>query len=90
MRAYHPNVMILAMAFTLPSPQYGIAMLIGSLVAAVWQWKAPSGFEAFGYAVAAGFMAGEGIGGTINAMLSVFGLGGERLGTRVGCPAGRC
>ncbi|OAX82925.1 hypothetical protein ACJ72_02713 [Emergomyces africanus] len=90
MRAYHPNVMILAMAFTLPSPQYGIAMLIGSLVAAVWQWKAPLGFEAFGYAVAAGFMAGEGIGGTINAMLSVLGLGGERLGTRVGCPAGRC
>ncbi|PGH05441.1 hypothetical protein GX51_02965 [Blastomyces parvus] len=90
MRAYHPNVMILAMAFTLPSPQYGIAMLIGALVAAVWQWKAPVGFEAFGYAVAAGFMAGEGIGGTINAMLSVLGVGGEGLGTRVGCPAGRC
>ncbi|KAG5290070.1 hypothetical protein I7I48_09576 [Histoplasma ohiense] len=90
MRAYHPNVMILAMAFTLPSPQYGIAMLIGSLVAVVWHWKAPLWYEAFGYAVAAGFMAGEGIGGTINALLSVLGVGGERLGTRVGCPAGRC
>ncbi|PGH14929.1 OPT family oligopeptide transporter [Helicocarpus griseus UAMH5409] len=90
MRAYHPNIMILAMAFTLPAPQYGIAMLIGALIAAAWKWKAPVGFEAFGYAVAAGFMAGEGIGGTINAMLSVVGFGGERLGTRVGCPAGRC
>ncbi|EEH19220.1 hypothetical protein PABG_01539 [Paracoccidioides brasiliensis Pb03] len=90
LRAYHPNLMILAMAFTLPSPQYGIAMFIGALVAAAWTWRSPSGFEAFGYAVAAGFMAGEGIGGTINAMLSVLGFGGERLGTRVGCPAGRC
>ncbi|EER44648.1 conserved hypothetical protein [Histoplasma capsulatum H143] len=78
MRAYHPNVMILAMAFTLPSPQYGIAMLIGSLMAVVWHWKAPLGYEAFGYAVAAGLMAGEGIGGTINALLSVLGAPMER------------
>ncbi|KAK2772821.1 hypothetical protein FQN52_006918 [Onygenales sp. PD_12] len=90
MRAYHPNIMIMAMPFTLPSPQYGIAMLMGAVIAAVWKRKAPEGFEAFGYAVAAGFMAGEGIGGTINAALSVFGVGGERLGTGWGCPAGRC
>ncbi|WEW57180.1 hypothetical protein PRK78_002642 [Emydomyces testavorans] len=90
MRAYHPNLMILAMAFTLPSNQYGLAMLTGSVIAAIWKRKAPQKFEMYGYAVAAGFMAGEGIGGTINAILSVVGLGGNTLGSTIGCPAGRC
>ncbi|KAL3446422.1 OPT oligopeptide transporter protein-domain-containing protein [Aspergillus insuetus] len=74
-RKYHPNFMILAMAFTLPATHYGIAMVIGALVAAE-----------FGAAVA----AGEGIGGSVNALLSILGVGGEGWGTGVGCPAGRC
>ncbi|THC91025.1 hypothetical protein EYZ11_009507 [Aspergillus tanneri] len=57
MRVYHPNFMILAMAFTLPAAHYGIAMLIGSLIATMWKRRSPSGFEEYGYAVAAGFIA---------------------------------
>lgn len=90
MRAYHPNVMILAMAFTLPAAQYGIAFLMGSLVAMVWRRKSPGGFEAYGYAVAAGFIAGEGIGGSVNAAMSILGIGGSGFGSGVGCPAGQC
>ncbi|PLB53361.1 OPT superfamily oligopeptide transporter [Aspergillus steynii IBT 23096] len=90
MRAYHPNMMILAMAFTLPATHYGIAFLMGAVAAVVWRRCAPAGFEAFGYAVAAGFIAGEGIGGSVNAAMSILGIGGRSFGSGVGCPAGVC
>lgn len=89
-RAYHPNMMILAMAFTLPSPQYGIAIMMGAVAAAVWRRKESRGWDRFGFAVAAGLVAGEGIGGTLNGVLAVAGLGGGQVGTSIGCPAGRC
>lgn len=83
-------MMIIGMAFTLPSTQYGTAMLIGAISAYVWCKYAPKNFETYAYAVAAGFMAGEGIGGSINAAIAAVGVGGDRFGTTVGCPAGRC
>jgi uncharacterized oligopeptide transporter (OPT) family protein len=89
-RKYHPNFMILAMAFTLPATHYGIAMVIGALVAVVWRRRSFVGYEEYGAAVAAGLMAGEGIGGSVNALLSIFGFGGEGVGTGVECPAGKC
>jgi uncharacterized oligopeptide transporter (OPT) family protein len=89
-RKYHPNVIILAMAFTLPATHYGIAMVIGALAAVVWRRRSLGGYEEYGAAVAAGLMAGEGIGGSVNALLSILGVGGEGVGTQVGCPAGKC
>lgn len=83
---YYPNMMIMAMAFTLPSTQYGTAMFIGAVIASVWKRKWPDGFEKYAYAVAAGAMAGEGIGGVINAILSGIGLDGGNFGTTVGTP----
>lgn len=89
-QVYQPNMMVVALAFTLPSTHYGTAMLIGAFVAQYWSKNHPDGFEKYGYAVAAGFMAGEGIGGTLNAILAGIGLDGERFGTSVGCPGQRC
>lgn len=43
-----------------------------------------------GYAVAAGLIAGEGIGGVINAIFQIAGISGEIYGSSVGCPAGMC
>ncbi|KAE8333979.1 OPT oligopeptide transporter protein-domain-containing protein [Aspergillus sergii] len=83
---YYPNMMIMAMAFTLPSTQYGTAMFIGAVIASVWKRKWPDGFEKYAYAVAAGAMAGEGIGGVINAILSGVGLDGGNFGTTIGTP----
>ncbi|KAM5442932.1 hypothetical protein MferCBS31731_001804 [Microsporum ferrugineum] len=90
MRDYHPNMMTVAMAFLIPTTQYGTAMLIGTVITMAWKRKNMKSFEAYGYAVAAGFMAGEGIGGVINAILTIIGLDGERLGTNIGCPGGKC
>lgn len=44
-----------------------------------------------GYAVAAGLIAGEGIGGVINAVFQIAGISGpEKYGSSVGCPANSC
>ncbi|KAL4875678.1 OPT superfamily oligopeptide transporter [Aspergillus karnatakaensis] len=76
MRNYHPNLMIMAMAFTLPATHYGTAMVIGAIIASVWRRRSPGTFEEYGSAIAAALMAGEGI--------------GDRFGTSVGCPAHQC
>ncbi|KAG5976498.1 hypothetical protein E4U55_007301 [Claviceps digitariae] len=92
-RACLPNMMIMGLAFTMPSPPYALAMLTGALVARSWRRRRPGGFERYGSAVAAGLVAGEGIGGIVNGILMIgVGWGGEgwRWGTGVGCPGGRC
>lgn len=43
-----------------------------------------------GYAIAAGLIAGEGIGGVINAVFQIAGISGDVYGSSVGCPAGMC
>ncbi|MCJ1251795.1 hypothetical protein MMC30_009033 [Trapelia coarctata] len=90
LRTYHPNMMVFSLAFVIPSTVYGTAMLIGALVAATWARRSPRTFETYGYAVSAGLMAGEGIGGVLSAVLQVLGLGGDVWGTGAGCPGWRC
>lgn len=89
-REYHPNVMVMSLAFVVPATVYSSAMLTGAIIAAVWAKKSPLSFGMYGYAVAAGLMAGEGIGGVLNAMLQIVGLSGDVWGAQIGCPGGRC
>lgn len=74
-RAYHPNMIILALAFTLPSPPYGIAFTAGALLAKTWRIRYPIQFDLYAFAIAAGLVAGEGIGGTVNGGLAILGVG---------------
>ncbi|KAI0016895.1 OPT oligopeptide transporter protein-domain-containing protein [Xylariomycetidae sp. FL0641] len=87
---YLPNMMIMALAFTLPSPQNAITMMLGAIAAKLWKRRSPDGHKKLAFAVAAGLVAGEGIGGTVNCMLSIVGIGGQRWATGIGCPAGKC
>ena len=89
-RRYHPNVMVMALAFVMPATVYSSAMLMGAVVAAVWDKRSPSSLGMYGCAVAAGLMAGEGIGGVVNAMLQIVGLSGDVWGLQIGCPGGTC
>ncbi|KAF2643086.1 oligopeptide transporter [Massarina eburnea CBS 473.64] len=89
MRTYHPNMMCIGLAFVLAQTHYGTAMTIGSAVAYVWQKKNPEQFDVYGYAIAAGLIAGEGIGGVINAVFQVAGISGDKYGSSVACP-GEC
>ncbi|KAL5391073.1 hypothetical protein DPSP01_001564 [Paraphaeosphaeria sporulosa] len=88
MRKYHPNMMCVGLAFVLAQTQYGTAMTIGSAIAAYWQAKNPEHFDIYGYAVAAGLIAGEGIGGVINAVFQVAGIAGDKYGSCIASPAG--
>lgn len=40
----------------------------------------------YGFPLAAGLVAGEGIGGVMDALLAVAGVDGSKFGTSVGCP----
>ncbi|KAI2621040.1 OPT oligopeptide transporter protein-domain-containing protein [Xylaria nigripes] len=89
-RGYLPNWGAIALSFVLPSPVFTTASLFGALVAFTWRkWKLSS-FDLYGYAVAAGFIAGEGLGGVVGAILQIAKVSGDIYGTNVGCPGNAC
>jgi hypothetical protein len=90
LRTYSPNMMIVSLAFLLPSTIYGTAMLIGSCLARLWQENYPQTFAAFSATVAAGLMAGEGIGGATHAVLTLLGVPIDWWGTTLLCPGDKC
>ena len=89
-RKYWPNMMVMALAFVLPQTVYGTAMVMGATVAAVWLKKSKEHFDMYGYAVAAGLIAGEGIGGVVNAIFQIAGISGSVYGTNIACPGNAC
>jgi len=55
---------------------YGSAMVIGAVPAYFWAKRNPKNFDIYGFAVAGGLIAGEGIGGVINAVFQIAGIAG--------------
>ncbi|KAG2160421.1 oligopeptide transporter [Aureobasidium pullulans] len=90
-KAYHPNVMCIALAFVLNATIYGSAMVIGAVPAYFWAKRNPKNFDIYGFAVAGGLIAGEGIGGVINAVFQIAGIAGPSpYGTNIACPGDSC
>ncbi|PNS18116.1 hypothetical protein CAC42_3561 [Sphaceloma murrayae] len=89
-RAYLPNWMAVALAFVIPQTYYSTAMLIGAITAHIWAKKSAKSFDMYCYAIAAGLIAGEGLGGVVGACLELGGVSGSKLGTNLGCPALSC
>ncbi|EPS39592.1 hypothetical protein H072_6670 [Dactylellina haptotyla CBS 200.50] len=85
-----PNTMVFSLALTLPYTQYGTAMIIGAGIAASWQKAAPESWNMYGTSIASGLIAGEGIGGVINALFEVLKISGGFYGSGFGCPDGAC
>ena len=86
-RVYVPNFMAVGLAFVLPQTVYGTAMMMGATIAYIWAKKWPVGFDIFCYACAAGMIAGEGMGGVLNAVFQVAKIAGEEgRGWAAGCP----
>jgi uncharacterized oligopeptide transporter (OPT) family protein len=81
-----PNWNAVGLAFVVPQLQYSIAMFFGSIFAWRWMTKNPRSYDMYGFAVSAGMLAGEGLGGVFQALLSVAGVLGEAYGLAVGCP----
>ncbi|KAK6525304.1 hypothetical protein TWF694_005449 [Orbilia ellipsospora] len=88
--AWLPNPMVFSLALTLPYTQYGTAMIIGAGIAATWQKVSPNSWNMYGTALASGLIAGEGIGGVVNALFEVVKISGTYYGNGFGCPLGEC
>ncbi len=82
-----PNLNAIGIAFILNTTTYPSAMAVGSSVAFLWQRNYPMAYGMYCYAIAAGFIAGEGMGGIVGAILQVAGVSGNVYGTAAGCPA---
>lgn len=89
-RVYLPNWMAIGVAFVLPATHYATATMTGALISHFWLKKSPRTFDLYCYAVAAGLMAGEGLGGVIGAALQLGNVSGSVYGTSVGCPLDSC
>ncbi|TBU22959.1 OPT oligopeptide transporter [Dichomitus squalens] len=81
-----PNWNAIGLAFVAPQIPFSIAMAFGSVFNYFWQKKSPHGFDMYMFAVAAGMLAGEGLGGVMQALLAVAKVDGSRFGTAIGCP----
>ncbi|KAI0768694.1 OPT oligopeptide transporter [Trametes elegans] len=81
-----PNWNAVGLAFVAPQIPFSIAMAIGSVFNYVWMKRNPAGFDMYMFAVAAGMLAGEGLGGVLQALLSIAKVDGSRFGTAIGCP----
>ena len=67
-------------SFVVPVPVFTNAALLGAIIAAIWRKYWLKNWDIYGYAVAAGMIAGEGLGGVIGAALQLGGVSGDILG----------
>ncbi|CAH0057768.1 unnamed protein product [Clonostachys solani] len=86
-RNYLPNWMGFGVMMVVPQPCIGLAVLIGAILSKVWEKFRPRSHNDYLFAVIAGMISGEGVGGIFNAILAIAGVS---AGTTVGCPAGMC
>jgi uncharacterized oligopeptide transporter (OPT) family protein len=71
-----PNWNAIGLAFVVPQVYYSIAMAVGSSMNYFWMLRNPSGFDMYMFAIAAGLLAGEGLGGVFQALLAIIGVDG--------------
>lgn len=82
-----PNWNAVGLGFVLPQPYFSIAMGCGSVFGHIWMKRNPLSFDMYMFPVAAGLLAGEGLGGVFGALLTIAGVDGSVHGTSIGCPA---
>lgn len=83
---YLPNWNAIGLAFVVPQTFYSIAMAAGATFNMIWMRRNPASFEMFMFAISAGMLAGEGLGGVFQALLAIIGVDGGKYGTAIGCP----
>lgn len=83
---YVPNWNAVGLGFVVPQTYYPIAMCIGATSGLVWKKKLPQSFDLLAFAIAAGLIAGEGMAGVFNAILTIIGVDGGIYGSTVALP----
>ena len=89
-REWLPNWGAAALPMILPNPSILCTAAYGAIAGALWKKYFPNHWELYAYSVAAGLIAGEGLGGVVNAVLTIAGADGELYGVTIACPAGIC
>ena len=69
-RAWLPSGLAFGVAFIIPA-FYSLTFLIGAIAYAIWKRRGRSTAESLGFAVASGLIAGEGLMGIVNAVLTI-------------------
>ncbi len=70
---YLPNGLAFGIAFIVHA-FFSICMFLGAMVGVIWGKANPKHYERFVFAVACGLIAGEGLGGVVNALLTILGV----------------
>ncbi|KAH8898490.1 OPT superfamily oligopeptide transporter [Thozetella sp. PMI_491] len=96
-RKFVPNLPVIGLAFVTPFVAFNIVsdgpavtMAAGAIAGYIWKKKDPRRYEAYVYSLAAGAVAGEGIGGVVNAILELGKVGGSKYGSKIACPLDSC
>ena len=84
---YVPNWNAIGLGFVVPQVYYPLIMAVAATITWFWGHRSPRSFDLYGFPLAAGLVAGEGIGGVMTAILTVVGVGGAKYGTAIGCPS---
>ncbi|KAK2601787.1 hypothetical protein QQS21_004671 [Conoideocrella luteorostrata] len=86
-RNWLPNWMAIGVAWVLGADSgYANAIMFGSITAWWWQKYFSKNFDMYAFSVAAGLIAGEGLGGVVNAAITLGGADGAHKGTLIGMP----
>ncbi|KAH8087157.1 oligopeptide transporter [Cristinia sonorae] len=83
---YVPNWNAIGLAFVVPQVFYPIAMGAGSVFNYIWLKRNPKSYDMYMFAISAGLLAGEGLGGVFQALLAIAKVDGGVFGTAIGCP----
>ncbi|PWN40327.1 OPT superfamily oligopeptide transporter [Ceraceosorus guamensis] len=83
---YVPNANAIGLSFVIPQIYVPLAMAAGAVFLDFWRRRSARTADLYGYSVAAGLVAGEGIAGVINAALTIGGVDGSVYGSAVGVP----
>lgn len=70
-----PSGLAFGIAFIIPA-FYSLAMFVGTVIFYIWKGRAPQDAKDLGFAVASGLIAGEGLMGVVNAVLTMVGITG--------------
>jgi OPT family oligopeptide transporter len=70
-----PSGLAFGIAFIIPA-FYSMAMFLGTVLFVVWARRNPEDSKALAFAIASGLIAGEGLMGVVNSVLSLLGVSG--------------
>jgi OPT family oligopeptide transporter len=87
---YMINWNAFGIALVNPSPYLLTASLYGLVIERVWAHYNPDSHKHYNIPIASGFIAGEGIGGVVQAIFEIAGMSQGKVATMFACPPDGC